>query len=114
MKTKYQIYSQDYEDIFFNWFEADDSLEKKLSKYFNILSLGSKKCKGTKINPIKHLKELLGKRPIYRETKDEDIPSGMTGSFMYIKPPTKEEVEFAQMLWDKENKEITKIINLLK
>lgn len=114
MKTKYQIYFQDYEDVEFNWFEADSSLEKKLSKYFQVLNTGSKKCKGKRLNPKKYLLEVLGKRPVYIEKDSELDMTNMCGaSCFYIEPPTKEMVEISQMLWDEQKKEIDKLIKLL-
>ena len=69
MKTKYQIYFQDYDDVEFNWFEADSKLEDKLSKYFKILSVGSKKCSGRKINTKVYLKKLIGKKTSLYQAK---------------------------------------------
>ena len=114
MKTKYQIYFQDDKDIQFNWFEADSKLEKSLSKHFKILNIGSKKCKGKKLDPKKYLLKVLGKRPVYTK---RDNPRYMDNtarcSMLYTSPITKEMIELSQMLWDKHKKEIDKLIKLL-
>ena len=113
MKTKYQIYFQEWEDIEFNWFEADSKLEDKLSKYFNILNIGSKKCKGKKINPKTYLKKLIGKRPIFKKDDGFTAPD-FPCSMIYSPPPSKNEVELSQMLWDRNKENIGKLIKLLK
>ena len=93
--------------------KADSKLEDKLSKYFKILKCGSKKCSGRKINPKVYLKKLIGKKPVYTKPKNNTTFSECSGSFFYTTPPTEQMVKLSQLLWDKNKKEIDKLIKLL-